>query len=172
MNTFRLVLLLAMLYAALLADTVGTAHLAIRGVSPDWCALVLVVWLLHAHWPYTILIGGLAGLLSDLAIAGRVGPGVVALAIAAYCLPRLAGQATPSRNVVVESAVVGGASVGIGCILSGAALLTGGLDLRFSAWIVRLTGAAVYTAFVAIPVLMVQNWFVGDPDRWRWQHAG
>lgn len=168
MSALRPCLLVVLVYAALLADTVAAPYLAIGGVSPDWSALVVIAWMLHARAPYTVLVSGLAGLLVDLAAAERVGPGVVAFALTGYLLSRLA-PLLRMRSLVVETAVAGGATFAIGGILTATALLTGRLDVGLGHCAVHLVGVAAYTSLVAVPLLMIQGWFAGDSARIRWR---
>lgn len=170
MSFSRLVYLLILLYAALVADTVAAQHLAIGGIAPDWCALAVIVWMLRADLPYTPLIGGLAGLAIDLGAPGPVGGGVVALAIAGYCVPRLAHKLT-AQFVAAEAVLVGGATFAIGCLFITIALVGGQLDVPLGQSFLHLTGVAMYTSLVSVPLLMIQGWLLGDSAGWRWRHA-
>jgi rod shape-determining protein MreD len=170
MSVFRTLALLLMLYAALLADTVAAPHLQIGRVSPDCSSLVIVAWVLRATASRAVVMAAVAGLVCDLAMHGRVGPGVLACAITALAVARWAPK-LPTRIVGVEAAVIGVATLFVHCLLSVAAVLTGEAQLGFAAWSVQVFGAAVYTSAVSVPILMVQNWLAGDAGRWQWRHA-
>jgi len=171
MGPAQLALLLALFYAALLADTVAGPMLAVGGVSPDWTALVLVVWLLRTRSNWAPLIAAGLGAMIDLAAAGRVGPGIVAFALAGQLIPRLAAK-LPSRQVLVESAAVALGTFAIGLILCAAAYIAAELPQGPAAAMLNLIGVAGYTGAVAIPILMLRNWLLGNSLRPSWRTAG
>jgi rod shape-determining protein MreD len=167
MGPARLVLLMAVFYAALLADTQCAPRLAIARVAPDWTALVLLVWLLRSRTPWSPLIAGGLGLLADLAAGGRIGPGVAAFALAGYLVPQLALN-LPSRSVLVEAVAVALGTLGIGLILVTIAFVAAELDHGLSTALLHIVGTATYTGIAAIPILMAQHWIVGQGVRPRW----
>lgn len=166
----RLALLLALFYTALLADTVAGPLLAIGNVRPDWTALVLVVWLLGTRSKWAPLIAAGLGALVDLATSSRVGPGIMAFAVAGQLVPLL-GAKLPSRHVLVEAAAVALGTFGIALMLSASAAIAGELSRSTWATLLNLTGTAIYTGAVAVPILMLRNWLLGNSLRPSWRMA-
>lgn len=170
MGLARLALLLALFYAAILADTVASPLLAMGDVRPDWTALVLVVWLLDTRSNWAPLIAAGLGALVDLAAAGRVGPGIIAFALMGQLVPLLRAK-LPSRHVMAEAAAVALGTFGIGLVLSAAAAIAGQLPRTLGAAFLNLTGTAIYTGAVAVPILMLRNWLLGNSLRPSWRMA-
>ena len=171
MGPARLALLLALFYAALLADTVAAPIMAVGDVAPDWTALVLVVWLLRTRSNWAPLIAAGVGALVDLAAAGRVGPGIAAFALAGYLVPRLAAK-LPSRQVLVEVVAVALGTFGIGFVLCSIAFIAAEVPQGPAAAMLELVGTATYTGAVAVPILMLRNWLLGNSLRPSWRTAG
>lgn len=171
MGPAQLALLFALFYAALLADTVASSALSVGGISPDWTALVLVVWLLRTRSSWAPLIAAGLGAVVDLAAAGRVGPGIAAFALAGQVVPRLAAK-LPSRQVLVEAAAVALGTFGIGFMLCAAAFVAAELSQGPAAAMLNLTATAGYTGAVAVPILILRNWLVGNSLRPSWRGAG
>lgn len=170
MGPARLALLLALFYAALLADTVASPLLAIGDVQPDWTALVLVVWLLGTRSNWAPLIAAGLGALVDLAAVGHVGPGIIAFTVMGQLVPLLRAK-LPSRHVMAEAAAVALGTFGIGLVLSAAAAIAGELPRSPWATLLNLTGTSIYTGAVAVPILMLRNWLLGNSLRPSWRMA-
>lgn len=154
-------LLLGGYYAALLLDTISAPPMAIGSVTPDWPALVLLVWLLGSRLWWSTLLAGAFGALADLAAGGRVGPGVIAFALAGYAVPRMAAKMS-SRSIAGQATLVGMGTLGIGFVVAAIAYLAAELDRGPADALTHVAATAVYTALLAVPILMARQWMAGQ----------
>lgn len=157
MKPLWILLLVPVVYVAAVADTTLAERIQVGRVAPDLLALTAVVWLLLAAGPSAFLVAGAIGLVADLVSSGRIGLGTACFLLAGYALvrlrQRLALEALPAQLAVVFAAVaLLSAGVGVGRWLLGETVV-GPVTLLLGA-----LGVGLYTAGVALPLLMVLGW--------------
>jgi rod shape-determining protein MreD len=152
----RLAILGLLVYAAAVGETAMVDALAVRQVAPSLIALAALTWQLAWPGPYAFLGAGVIALAGDLFVPGRIGLGAAAMLIVAYATGRLrdrlriehyawqiplifAATSVWATGSGVLRAMFGEAAVGVAML--GQSLLVG-----------------VYTALLALPVLMVLAW--------------
>jgi len=180
----RVVLLLLIVYVAAVAETSLVDVIRVGDVTPDLLALVAVVWLLTAGGPRAFLLAGAVALVGDLIAPGRLGVGTAWMLLVGYAVVRLRGRfqgatnfrgfvgatdgrgfvgATDGRGfmrvdvlwqvpMVAAAVTVWAAAVGL------TARLLGDASLPWSTILTRSAGVGIYTAGVALPVLMAVGW--------------
>lgn len=157
-------LLLCGVYAAATLDTVLAPVWAIGPVRPDLIALAALGWALVGGKSQAYLMAAAIGLFADLLVPGRLGVCMACFALVGYAAVHLQPQFR-SLPVWVKAAVVAPAiavqALGIGLLRS----LCGEIQLDVLAMAVRCLGVGVYTAAIALPLLMLHDW-VREP---RWE---
>ena len=162
----RIVLLLLFVYVAAVAETSLVDVIRVGEVSPDLLALVAVVWLLTASGPRAFLAAGAVTLVGDAIAPGPLGVGTVWMLLVGYGISRLRAHfqgATNGRGfigaqllwqvpIVAAAVTVWAAAVGL------TARLLGDVSLPWSTLLARSAGVGIYTAGVALPLLMVVGW--------------
>ena len=161
MSAYVLLALAAYLAAAL--DTALAPAWAIGRATPDLLALVAILWLLAPGRPRTYWACAAVGLLADLLAPGRLGVGLACFAAAGYVLagwrPRLIFVRPWTKAAVV--------AVAAASIATGGGLLRrllGEIDLSALAILGRSAAVGIYTAGLALPILMVFDWL--PQPRW------
>ena len=153
----RYVSLIAVVYLTAVAQTTLVDVLEIGSVVPDMLALTAVVWMLLVPSPRAFLVAGLVVLIGDAIAPGRIGLGAAWMLLVGYGVVRwpsrqmtehLAGQVALVWAAVSLWALGTAAS---GCLL-------GQVDVPWLTALARALGVGVYTAAVALPVLMVVGW--------------
>ncbi|HUY90871.1 MAG TPA: rod shape-determining protein MreD [Pirellulales bacterium] len=161
MSPYVLLALAAYLAAAL--DTALAPAWAIGRATPDLLALTAVLWLLAPGRPRPLWPAAALGLLADLLAPGRLGVGLACFAVAGYTIaglrPRLA-YAAPWLKAAVVAIAVAAIALGGGLLRR----LLGELDVSGLAILGRSAAVGVYTAGVALPILMVFDWL--PQPRW------
>jgi rod shape-determining protein MreD len=153
----RILLLAAVVYLAAVVETSLGDVMRVGRVTPDLLALVAVVYVLAARSPTAFLAAGAIALAGDLIAPGRLGVGAAWMLVVGYALGRLRHH-VPLDHFAAQMPVVG---LAVACWATGVAVtskLLGDLPLDWSAIAVRTAGAGLYTAGVAIPVLMILGW--------------
>lgn len=150
-------------YVAAVLDTALAPAWAIGPATPDLLALAAVLWILAPGRPRACWPAALVGLFADLQSPGRLGVGLACFAIAAYALTgfraRLAAAAPWTKAAAVAFAV---AAIALACgVLR---RLLGEIDVSALAMLLRSISVGVYTAGVALPILMVFDWL--PQPRW------
>jgi rod shape-determining protein MreD len=153
----RFFALLGFVYLAAVLETSLVDVMRIGPIAPDLLALAAIVWVLTVPGRWTFLAAGAIGLLSDLAAPGHLGVGMAWMLLVGYAVGRLRMgrnlDALPWQLPVAWAAVtVWAAAVG----LTGRIL--GDLPLPWSVILTRSAEVGLYTAGVALPVLMVLGW--------------
>jgi hypothetical protein len=162
----RFVILTLSVYLAAVAETSLVDVIRVGEVTPDLPALVAVVWLLTAGGPRAFLVAGAVALVGDAIAPGRLGVGMAWMLLIGYGVVRLRGRfraATDGRGftgaqllwqvpMVAAAVTVWAAVVGL------TARLLGDVPLPWSTILARAAGVGIYTAGVALPVLMVVGW--------------
>jgi hypothetical protein len=171
----RVVLLSLIVYLAAVAETALVDVIRVGEVSPDLLALVAVVWLLTASGTRAFLVAAAVALVGDLIAPGRLGVGTAWMLLVGYGISRLRAHfqgatngrgfvgATNGRGFVgvdlawqvpMVAAAVAVWAAGVGLT----ARLLGDVSLPWSTLLARAAGVGIYTAGVALPLLMVVGW--------------
>jgi cell shape-determining protein MreD len=119
---------------------------------------VAFAWLANARGRYAFLVAALVGLASDLSSSAPLGIGMTTFAVMGYAVIFL------RQNLHLEGAVARLGIVWLGttsiCLLQGVALrLMGNLALPWATLIERAALVGLYTTGLAIPLLMMLQWF-------------
>jgi len=129
----------------------------IGNVAPDLLALAAVICLLTARGPRAFLVTGVIVLVGDLIAPGRLGVGMGWMLLIGYAVTRQRPRFDLDHlalQVFLVAAVVTTWAAAVG--ISGR--LLGEVSLPWSTLITRAAGVGLYTAGVALPVLMVLAW--------------
>lgn len=157
----RFLILTLIVYLAAVAETSLVDVMRAGDVTPDLLALVAVVWLLTVAGPRAFLVAGAVVLVGDLIAPGRPGVGMAWMLLVGYGVTRLRVRfqgATDGRGFMWQvpcvwvAVTVWAAAVGL------TGRLLGDVALPWSTLLTRAAGVGVYTAGVALPVLMVVGW--------------
>lgn len=144
-------------YLAAVLDTALAPAWAIGPTTPDLLALAAVVWTLAPGKPRTFLAAAAIGLFADLIAPGRLGAGTASFAIVGFGLirlrPRTAMLPAWAKAAIVVPAVAAQV-LGIGLLRR----LLGEIDLGLLALAGRSAAVGVYTAGLALPLLMAIEW--------------
>ena len=152
-----LVYLIPIIYLAAVAETALGDVMRVGNVAPDLIALVAIVWLLTAAGPRAFLVAGVIVLVGDLIAPGRLGLGMGWMLLIGYAVTRQRARFDLDHlalQVFLVAAVVTTWAAAVG--ISGR--LLGDVSLPWSTLITRAGGVGLYTAGVALPVLMVLAW--------------
>jgi len=153
----RIVLLILIVYLAAVVETSLSDVMRVGQVTPDLLALVAVVYALAARHPRAFLAAGAIALAGDLIAPGRLGMGAAWMLVVGYAVGRLHHYVRLDHFTAQVPAV----GLAVACWAAGVAMtskLLGGLPLGWSTIAVRASGVGLYTAGVALPVLMVLGW--------------
>ncbi len=159
-------ILTLIVYLAAVAETSLVDVMRVGDVTPDLLALVAVVWLLTAAGPRAFLVAGAVVLVGDLIAPGRLGVGTAWMLLVGYGVTRLRVRfqgATDGRGFMWQQLVWQVPCVWLAVTVWAAAVgltgrLLGDVALPWSTLLTRAAGVGVYTAGVALPVLMVIGW--------------
>jgi hypothetical protein len=162
----RVVLLLLGVYLAAVAETAVVDVIRVGEVTPDLLALVAVVWLLTAAGPRAFLAAGAVALVGDLIAPGRLGVGMAWMLVVGYGITRLRARfqgATDGRGFVGidlawQMPTIGAAVTMLAAAVGLTGRLLGDVWLPWSTILIRSAGVGIYTAGIALPVLMVVGW--------------
>lgn len=158
----NLVCLLLFVYLAAVVETAMAAHWEVGGAAPDLLAIVAFAWFTAAPNGRRLLPTALAGLASDLGSIAPPGLGLATYAAIGYGVARL------KTTIFVDRMAV---RLGIIWLAATAATMTQMLGVYLEGtfvfeWpnaIARGGMAGIYTAAVALPVLMVSGWLRRRP---------
>ncbi|NQU24801.1 MAG: hypothetical protein HQ567_26255 [Candidatus Nealsonbacteria bacterium] len=152
-----IVLLIPILYLAAVAETALGDVMRVGDATPDLIALVAVVWLLIAAGPRAFLVAGAVALLGDLIAPGRLGVGMAWMLLVGYGVTWLRTR-LKSDHLVAQVPVACAALIAwaVGVAITGR--LLGDVALPLSTLLTRAAATGLYTAAVALPVLMVVGW--------------
>ena len=152
------ILLLALIVYVAAAIEVSLADLTrIDHIAPDLLALTAVLYVLRANHPSGFLVAGLIALVGDLIAPGHLGVGMGWMLLLGFGLTRLKKRLPLEHLAVQGFALFAAVSVWAAAVgLTGRVL--GDVSLPWSAILARAAGVGLYTAGVALPVLMVVGW--------------
>ena len=159
----RFVVLLIAVYLAAAADAALVDAMRVGSAAPDLLALAAIVWVLAAGGPRAFLAAGAVMLVGDLVAPGRVGLGAGWMLLAAFGVVQLRGYVKldhPAVRVAVVLMAVTLWATGVGLT----AWLLGEATLPPATIVARAAGVGLYTAAVAVPVLMILGW-LREPRR-------
>lgn len=153
----RILLLALVVYLAAVVETSLGDAMRVGRVTPDLLALVAVVYMLAARSPRAFLAAGAIALAGDLIAPGRLGVGTAWMLVVGYAVGRL------RHHVRLDhfTAQVPTVGLAVACWAAGVgatARLLGDVPLEWSTIAIRAAGVGLYTAGVALPVLMVLGW--------------
>ncbi len=157
MIRMQYILLLPMLYLGAALETSLGGVVRVGRATPDFLALVAIVWLLTVGGPRGFLVAGAIGLFGDLIAPGRVGLGMASFLLVGYALSRLRTK-LPLDHLTVRVVVVFIAVTLLSLSTGGGRLLVGEAALAPATLLTRAVGVGAYTAGVSLPVLMVLGW--------------
>jgi len=153
-----ILLLLTLVYLAAVAETTLVPLLRVGGAAPELLALLAVIVALRTRSRYGFLVPGLIVLAGDLTAPGRIGLGTAWMLLVAFVLVRWRAGSRLRRfpaQLAVVPVAVGTWAVG----LSMTCRLLGEIEGGMRAILSNALGGAIYTAAVALPVLMVLGWW-------------
>lgn len=157
MNRYWLFALPACIYLAAVCQTTVSPALAVRDAVPNWFLLLAVSWILLARpgsgsW----LVAALVGLMFDLVSPGRPGLGLALFGGLALGLEWL-HRHWSLESLPLRLGLFAAAALLMELALAAVAAVAGSpLPLTSAAWLA--VRCAVYTAAVALPVLMILSW--------------
>ncbi len=142
-------------------ETSSADLLRVGTVGPDLLALVAILWVLRCGGPRGFLVAGAVGLLGDLLLPGRLGLGMALLLLIGYAITRLRAR------LLLEHPVWQLATIWLGTTLFAFGLAlwswaSGEAAVSIARLALRSAGVGLYTAAVAVPVLLVIGW-IGQP---------
>ncbi len=152
-----LFLIIATYTAAVLQTTVAPL-MDVRGATPDFFAMVAIIWLLIGGGPRGFVAAALVGLAYDLTAAGPLGIALGVYASAGIVLSWLKDR-LDAQHLAIQLLVIAIATILIVGSEATIARISGQTNLTWSTLAVRSVIVGVYTAGVSLPVLMVVGWF-------------
>ncbi len=158
MKPISLAILALAVYAAAIAETSLASAIEVRHVTPDLFALAAILWQLTAGRTRGFVVAAAVGLAYDLTAAGPFGLGLGLFALVGYGIARLRGN-LDLDHVALQLAVVVAATTTIALGEGAAWRLLGETALPWSTLAVRATSVGVYTAAIALPLLLFRGWF-------------
>jgi hypothetical protein len=157
----RFVVLALIVYVGAVAETSLVDVMRIGDLTPDLLALVAVVWLLTAAGPRAFLVAGAVALVGDLIAPGRLGVGMAWMLLVGYAITRLRARfpgATNGRGFMWQVPCVWAAVSVWAAAVGLTGRLLGDVSLPWPTILTRAAGVGIYTAGVALPILMVAGW--------------
>ena len=152
-----LVYLIPIIYLAAVAETALGDVMRVGDVAPDLIALVAIIWLLTAAGPRAFLVAGGIALVGDLIAPGRLGVGMAWMLLVGYGVTWLRTRLKSDHlGVQVPIACAALIAWAVGVALTGR--LSGDVTMPLSTLLTRAATTGLYTAAVALPVLMVAGW--------------
>jgi len=149
-------LLIPSVYVAAVLETALAPLVEVRGVVPDLFALIAVVWVLRARGERAFLTAAALGLICDLTAAGPPGIGLGAFALVGYGLGRLRDK-VDADHWLVQTGVVWVSVTAISLLEAAAWHFTSETAISWPTLAVRGVTIGVYTAAVALPLLLLIN---------------
>ena len=150
-------LLIGSVYAAAVLDTALAPAWSVGAMRPDLLALTAIGAAFLGRKSSACMLAGAIGLFADLTAIGRIGAGIACFAIVGHVVMRL----RPQLNVlpvwakaIALAPAVAAAALGIGLTRK----LSGEIDLGLLTIAMRCLGVGVYTAAIALPLLMLHHW--------------
>ena len=152
-----LVYLIPIIYLAAVAETALGDVMRVGDVAPDLIALVAVVWLLTATGPRAFLVAGGIALVGDLIAPGRLGVGMAWMLLVGYGVTCLRTR-LKSDHLIVQVPIACAALIAWAAGVALTGRLLGDIALPLSTLLTRAAATGLYTAAIALPVLMVAGW--------------
>ncbi len=153
----RLLILTLIVYTAAVTETSLVDVTRIGHVTPDLLALTAIVYVLMANHPSAFVVSGLIALVGDLIAPGHLGVGMGWMLLLGFGLTRLKRHVPLEHLAAQVFAVLAAVSVWAAAVgLTGRVL--GDVSLPWLTIVARSAGVGLYTAGVAVPVLMILGW--------------
>ncbi|NLX97508.1 MAG: rod shape-determining protein MreD [Rhodopirellula sp.] len=153
----RLMGLIPILYLAAILETSLADTMSIGHVSPVWLAMIAVVWVIEFPSPRAFLVAGAIGLIGDLIGPGRPGLAVAVFLLIGYGVARLRAR-WAADAIVWRVGVVWVAVTMMAIALASGRRFLGETAVPMATLLGRSLGVGVYTAAMALPVLLVLKW--------------
>jgi len=166
MNGLRAILLVALIYAGAVAETALTDAMAIGPIVPMVLPLLAVVWVLVVEERHAIWAAVAAGLVSDLAGSGRVGPGAFWLLLAAWGVTRL-HSAWPTEHWFWKTFLTVAALTAWGVFSGLTRWFLGEIPLGVGVVLQRAVLAGAYTGVLSFPLWLLTGW-LREPETPRY----
>jgi rod shape-determining protein MreD len=154
-------LILLSVYLAAVLNNVVAPLIAVREVTPDFLALLVVVSAVCARDSYGITAAGLAGALADINAPGRLGPGMAIFVVSSAVLS--ATRRFTHRRPLIQSLATW---LAVSATLAAVALarsLFGESTWSLPSFVSGGLAAGLYTALVSLPCY----WIFARLDRLR-----
>ncbi|HKD38584.1 MAG TPA: rod shape-determining protein MreD [Pirellulales bacterium] len=164
----QFVFLAAAVYAAAVVQTSLAPVLEVRHVMPDLFALVAVLWRLNTassigdraagNSHRSFFAAALIGLAFDLTSSGPLGVGLGLFAVVGFLIAWLASKLDlthPFMQLVTVFLATSAIAAGEAALCR----IRGEASLSWATLLVRAISVGVYTAGVAVPIVMVLGWF-------------
>ena len=150
-------LLIGSVYTAAVLDTALAPAWSIGEVRPDLLALSAIGAAFLGHKSSACMLASAIGLFADLTAIGRIGAGMACFAFIGYVVmrfkPRLNALPIWAKTISLAPAVAA-AALGVGLTRK----LLGEIDLGLLTFALRCLGVGIYTAAIALPLLMLHHW--------------
>lgn len=153
----RILLLAPILYLTAVLETSLADAVAIGYVGPDLLALVAVSWVLLSKSPRAFVTAGAIGLFGDLIGPGQPGLGMAVFLLVGYGVARLHARLALDHPAMQIGAVWAAATVTAVALGLGRWLM-GETSVAPATLLARGLGVGLYTAAVAMPLLMAIGW--------------
>jgi rod shape-determining protein MreD len=165
----RWLFLLPIAYLAAVVETSLADVFCIGHVGPDLLALAAVAWVLMSEQPRAFVAAGVCGLLSDLVSPGQPGLGMALFLLTGYGVGRFRAKFSPD-HLVWQVGTVWFAVTLLAVVLGVGYRVAGETSTAIATLVARGLGVGVYTAGIAVPVLMVTRWLC-EPFTLSRKHA-
>lgn len=150
-------LLIGSVYTAAVLDTALAPAWSIGAVRPDLLALTAIAAAFLGRKSSACVLACAIGLFADLSSTGRIGAGMACFAIVGFVVmrqrPRLNVLPVWAKAIALAPAVAA-VALGIGLTRK----LLGEIDLGLLTIALRCLGVGIYTAAIALPLLMLHHW--------------
>ena len=168
----KYLLLVAAIYSASVAETTLIPALDLGAAAPDLLLVVGLAWLFGQRGGRGFAGASLAGLASDLNSAGRLGPALATMAIAAWAFERLRRK-LPLDNPITQAAFSLPAVGLVAGLAAASQYLLAGEPVPWTGLAAHISRGSLATAALALPVytLCCRRRGAKRPGRWQFTLA-
>jgi len=150
-------LFLPLAYLAAVLDTTLGSVWSVGTIAPDALEVLAFAWVVVERRRFGLLVAGAVGLLADLLASGRVGPGMSSFFLAALLLSALQRRWQP-RHPLVQAGLIAPVAALSTLATRGVSELPSVATMELAGRTSHALGVGLYTAAVAVPVLMLLGW--------------